>query len=273
VSLLNNLRILPAFLPPSFFYFTTIELAAATSSRDAPNPHESASSSLPRPEQAHEIAAAPTATVFTSQTHRPDLEDESYSLTAFLASFFTHLPAEVWGLVHSCPLPSFPGCSRAAMAASHYPIPGTPRVISPSPTPSEGGSRDGYFGPITRSLSRKTRVTSPPMISEDDTSGSDPDKRARARSRSPGGGSRRSKIKPLTSATATGDTANGTVVKRRKSEAKPAAIDANGHLSPPPRSYWRELSRSPSPLGLIPIHEQFRLFVSLPAHPAPPNTF
>lgn len=40
----------------------------------------------------------------------------------------------------------------------------------------------------------------------------------------------------------------------------------NGHLSPPtPASYtgwsWRDFSRSPSPLGLIPIHRHWRTFV------------
>jgi len=39
--------------------------------------------------------------------------------------------------------------------------------------------------------------------------------------------------------------------------------DASSHLSPPKvsRDYWREFSRSPSPLGLIPIHTQFRSFI------------
>lgn len=38
----------------------------------------------------------------------------------------------------------------------------------------------------------------------------------------------------------------------------------NGHLSPAAanKNYWREMSRSPSPLGLIPIHQKWRSFVS-----------
>jgi len=38
---------------------------------------------------------------------------------------------------------------------------------------------------------------------------------------------------------------------------------ANGHLSPSSanKNYWRELSRSPSPLGLIPIHQEWRSFI------------
>lgn len=39
----------------------------------------------------------------------------------------------------------------------------------------------------------------------------------------------------------------------------------NGHLSPADanKNYWREMSRSPSPLGLIPIHQKWRSFVSI----------
>jgi len=57
---------------------------------------------------------------------------------------------------------------------------------------------------------------------------------------------------------------------RRKSEKQPsqkADKEANGFLSPKSAfagmgaRYWRELSRSPSPLGLIPIHREWRTFV------------
>ncbi|KMP07706.1 protein HSD1 [Coccidioides immitis RMSCC 2394] len=72
-------------------------------------------------------------------------------------------------------------------------IPATPRVISPSPTPSElSESKDGYRGPLTRSASARRQLSSPPPISEEDRgqeneSGSDSstNKRARTRSRSP----------------------------------------------------------------------------------------
>jgi diacylglycerol kinase (CTP) len=38
---------------------------------------------------------------------------------------------------------------------------------------------------------------------------------------------------------------------------------SNGHLSPAQanKNYWREMSRSPSPLGLIPIHQKWRSFI------------
>jgi hypothetical protein len=44
---------------------------------------------------------------------------------------------------------------------------------------------------------------------------------------------------------------------------------SNGYLSPAQanKNYWREMSRSPSPLGLIPIHQEWRSFVRLPHSP------
>ncbi|KAF2849913.1 hypothetical protein T440DRAFT_479716 [Plenodomus tracheiphilus IPT5] len=144
-----------------------------------------------------------------------------------------------------------------------YQIPNTPRVISPSPTPSEVGSgNDGYFGPTTRSSARKKqqqqqRVTSPPSIDEDSSS-SDPDKRARTRSRDSTleGGLGRRRMSAMTSRRQV----NGSV---KKDLAIPTNVSTNGHLSPAAanKNYWREMSRSPSPLGLIPIHQKWRSFI------------
>ncbi|KAG9189016.1 diacylglycerol kinase (CTP) [Alternaria panax] len=140
-------------------------------------------------------------------------------------------------------------------SSRQYQIPNTPRVISPSPTPSEAGStKDGYFGPMTRSSARKQHITSPPPIDEDSSS-SDPDKRARARSRSPKlDGVGRRKMGGLTSRRQM----NGGL----KDLTLPGNI-SNGHLSPAQanKNYWREMSRSPSPLGLIPIHQKWRSFI------------
>ena len=160
---------------------------------------------------------------------------------------------------------------------SHYPaIPATPRVISPSPTPSESSttSKDGYFGPITRSVTRTSRAKSPPPIKEDldnESSGSDrdPEKRARTRSRSPilEGGNRR-RMSGLTSVNPkSGVPSTAGKPVRRKVDTVLANGAANGHLSPQSANKgkwdWRELSRSPSPLGLIPIHTKWRSFVCL----------
>jgi diacylglycerol kinase (CTP) len=165
------------------------------------------------------------------------------------------------GVIRAPTLPYFPTCWRAAMESSRqYQIPNTPRVISPSPTPSEAGStKDGYFGPVTRSSTRKQRITSPPPIDED-SSNSDVDKRARARSRSPvlNGGTRRRRMSGLTSRRQMNGSSkkNLALANTPNSQLSPAAANKN---------YWREMSRSPSPLGLIPIHQKWRSFVNIHA--------
>lgn len=149
-------------------------------------------------------------------------------------------------------------------SSRRYQVPQTPRVISPSPTPSETSGKDSYFGPVTRSAARKNRrpAPSPPRIDED-SSGSDPEKRARARSRSPILEGRRRRMSALT---------NGKrQLNGKKGELTLPNGTVNGHLSPQAanKNYWREMSRSPSPLGLIPIHQKWRSFVSL----SPPSPF
>lgn len=137
-------------------------------------------------------------------------------------------------------------------------VPGTPRIIAATPTPSENGSvKDGYFSRIAGSFSK---ATSPPAISEDEfEEDADPEIRARSRSRSPRL-KQQNDLQPLTS-TNGAPAAPVKSVAKKKSDKK-LKIEPNGHLQPPPRSFWRDLSRSPSPLGLIPIHAQFRQFVS-----------
>lgn len=185
------------------------------------------------------------------------------SLLVNLALLCAETHSTLSGVIRSPLLPYFPSCWREAMESSRqYQVPNTPRVISPSPTPSEAGStKDGYFPPVTRSSTRKnrSRVQSPPVIDED-SSGSDPEKRARARSRSPvlQGGAGRRRMSGLT----TRRMANGN--GNNKGLILPN-VTVNGHLSPAAanKNYWREMSRSPSPLGLIPIHQKWRSFVSV----------
>lgn len=138
-------------------------------------------------------------------------------------------------------------------------IPATPRVISPSPTPSDreaSSQQDGYFGPTTRSAARRKRLATPQPVRETlDEDGHDGLRRARTRSRSP---LATAKLNGLTrvntdKAALTTPAANG------------KAPEANGHLSPYSAQStgwsWRDFSRSPSPLGLIPIHRHWRTFV------------
>ena len=175
-----------------------------------------------------------------------------------------------------------------------YPIPSTPRVISPSPTPSEASElTDGYF---TRSAAARSRTKSPQPEtiheekSKDDSEASDSslDQRARTRSRSPilasadgtlvngiGGTKPRRRMSGLTPRTSSGvikkseplptkhiiSHANGNLNGNLNGNAIPP--QSNGHLSPYShlKKSWREFSRSPSPLGLIPLHRHYRNFI------------
>ncbi|KAH0346406.1 phosphatidate cytidylyltransferase, partial [Aureobasidium melanogenum] len=127
--------------------------------------------------------------------------------------------------------------------ASSQPIPVT-RVISPSPTPTESSSaRDSYFSSTTKN--RNGRITTTAPIQESPESSDPESSRARPRSRSP-------------------------QIHRKDSSKKsikspPEPIKTDGHLDPSSAgmgsSYWRNLSRSPSPLGLIPLHREWRTFI------------
>ncbi|CEJ56180.1 hypothetical protein PMG11_02398 [Penicillium brasilianum] len=122
-------------------------------------------------------------------------------------------------------------------------VPETPRVISPSPSLSDRSeARDGYFAPTTRSASRRQQ------FSEVAEEGSGPE-----RSHSPPG--------------STPSTSRNRRPKRRsnpKIPASPPAADgtfSNGFLSPKLPDSFRDISRSPSPLGLIPLHTRYRSFI------------
>ncbi|CAN8104612.1 unnamed protein product [Discula destructiva] len=145
-------------------------------------------------------------------------------------------------------------------------IPATPRVISPSPTPSErdhaSSQESSYFGPTTRSASRRKRLATPGPNTVPENAGEDARdgmQRARTRSRSPLAMAKVNGLTPLTTEPAA-------------VEISPApngkAGGTNGHLLSPNSAHpessgwsWRDFSRSPSPLGLIPIHRHWRTFV------------
>lgn len=176
-------------------------------------------------------------------------------------------------------LPPFPYHSMSVKGRHNFSgVPATPRVISPSPTPSDGpdtaaSSKDAlYFGPVTRSVARRRRDTpqpAPNSINEESDWELDL-RRARTRSRSP---IDTHKVKALSPSVASPKTT------KRSNKEKKIALNGNlsdvvskGHLAPPPSKplqiestarfwSWRDLSRSPSPLGLIPIHRHWRTFV------------
>ncbi|KAF2193766.1 hypothetical protein K469DRAFT_734956 [Zopfia rhizophila CBS 207.26] len=183
-------------------------------------------------------------------------QSDRHSLLENVAYYCVRASLSLTGLIRSSPLPSFPLCLQQAMASSRqYQVPQTPRVISPSPDPSDTSAKDGYFGPTTRSAARKNRrPPSPPPIDEDSSS-SDPEKRARARSRSPILAGQRRRMSGLMAMKKVGAGKKGDLTLPNGT--------VNGHLSPAAanKNYWREMSRSPSPLGLIPIHQKWRSFI------------
>lgn len=108
-----------------------------------------------------------------------------------------------------------------------------------------------------------------------DSSGSEL-RRARTRSRSPIITRRLGELTPANAGSGSkkGASASGSGSSSKSSTAaaatngKSSETQKNGHLRPPPLngiptagSWWRDFSRSPSPLGLIPIHRHWRSFV------------
>lgn len=90
-------------------------------------------------------------------------------------------------------------------------------------------------------------------------------RRSRTRSRSPIGSQALARMTPSNTtnlATIPSTTKQQAVAKRKRSPNGTIAA-GNGHLAPPqPTGWsWRDFSRSPSPLGLIPIHRHWRTFV------------
>lgn len=148
-------------------------------------------------------------------------------------------------------------------------VPAT-RVISPSPTPSEkSDSRDGYSGPVTRSASRRQRLQTPQPISEEGIDENDDDDQNRG---SDSGADHQTRRASRTSTAKSADSARRRQSKTKASGKSPVTkseplsngkLSPNGHLSPYSNveDRWRDFSRSPSPLGLIPLHRHYRTFI------------
>lgn len=130
--------------------------------------------------------------------------------------------------------------------SAKYAVPATPRVISPSPIPESIETRD------TRSTSN---IASRQRIPEEDKEhegllGSD-----RERSRSP------DTLRQRVPVSRAGNDAE--IVKRANGSLLSNGATPNGHLIPEDNLLKRgeDLSRTPSPLGLIPIHRDHRSFI------------
>lgn len=195
---------------------------------------------------------------------------DSNTLLPLVALFSTYHTALPRGIVSSQLLPAFAVCWRQAMAtSSHYPYPisNSARVSSSPLVSSEDGkiSKDSYLRPVTRSITRAG---------------------SRSQGRLPQGqtdkisttytGYTNSRSRKLSQQNHCNDRINGvdteapaasTVVRRRvKDGQSKSSKTANGYLSSENKAepLWRDISRSRSPLGLIPIHRNWRSFVSLP---------
>lgn len=209
----------------------------------------------------HHTAASDAAARDTARGRRPQPESPLFPLFWPFGSL--HLLRRLFsGTVAIPALPPFP--SDIMSFRTKPVIPATPRVISPSPTPSDReSSQDAYFGPTTRSAARRRRLATPQPVQENpDEDTRDGLRRARTRSRSPLG---TAKVKGLTAINTEKAPATTTTTKPEALPNGKANGEANGHLSPSsaqtPGWSWRDFSRSPSPLGLIPIHRHWRTFV------------
>ncbi|KAK4891855.1 Diacylglycerol kinase [Elasticomyces elasticus] len=171
---------------------------------------------------------------------------------------------------------------------SRYQIPTTPRVTSPTPPPSErsNGGKDSYFPsqqtPRSKAAQRQSsveRIEEHITPSEQDEADHPDFARARRKARSSPqtnghpprrmgtNGSISSATKPTPSSTST--TTQRPTRSRREADNTNQPNGAPNDLLKPETAYgqgfgaayWRSLSRSPSPLGLIPIHFTWRSLI------------
>lgn len=156
--------------------------------------------------------------------------------------------------------------------------PSTPRVTSPSPTPSDTveSFRDSgaYLGPVTRSAARRRQAAGatpqPPIRETVDKESDRETRRARVRSRSP---IKSRTLRSLAKANVDGEPSLSLDSVPNPTDgggnrANGATKPPNGFLAPPPLVTpssagwnWRDFSRSPSPFGLIPIHRHFQTLI------------
>jgi len=212
-----------------------------------------------------------------SSREGPDDDDDdddinNGSLFASFLSFFSSLYlSTVLSLPTNPPVPphlSLPkqdtiSSSSSTMTNSDMPIPSTPHVTSPSPAPSSVSSSkpNGSYFPTssksihTASLSEVTAASRPAPI-----------ERSRTRDRMTAEELRRRRTGAVDNSE--DDASQKSSTKRGQQQMNGAQeAEGNGYLSPTSAAqtagrYLRDFSRSSSPLGLIPIHRDWRYFVS-----------
>ncbi|KAL7941632.1 hypothetical protein V8C42DRAFT_360640 [Trichoderma barbatum] len=173
-------------------------------------------------------------------------------------SGFESLRRLVVGAVNCPALP--PASFTMSLRRQSARVPQTPRIISPSPTPSERDVQE-YVGPMTRS--RRKAPTQQAVEEEASDDSSPGPRRSRTRSRSP----LESRVPRMTKTPKAPSSTDqdGIMATATATATATRLATTNGHLAPPqPVTMgwsWRDFSRSPSPLGLIPIHRHWRTFV------------
>lgn len=197
-----------------------------------------------------------------SSTAAPRLSRRDHHDQPLWPSGFDSLRRLVVGAVNCPALP--PANLSMSLRRQSARVPQTPRIISPSPTPSERDAQD-YVGPMTRSRRKAPAQQVVDEVSDEEGSSSSGPRRSRTRSRSPLETRTPRKTKtPKAAAKADEDGIMAAATTTATAMASRLAT-TNGHLAPPvPVSTgwsWRDFSRSPSPLGLIPIHRHWRTFV------------
>ncbi|EED19468.1 phosphatidate cytidylyltransferase, putative [Talaromyces stipitatus ATCC 10500] len=153
----------------------------------------------------------------------------------------------------------------AVEMSSPHAVPTTPRVISPSPTPSDASEqRDGYLAPVTRSAARRQRFNTDTQAIPEEDQNNDSEHQSRSGPRNPSSRSGAAGTARRRGSTRkTPQSASSPVVKSQPLVGANGKPSSNGYLSPYAnlQDRWRDLSRSPSPLGLIPLHENYRTFI------------
>jgi diacylglycerol kinase (CTP) len=241
--------------PPPDHHAVGVASSAASSNANALDPPDQHQHSHHGGPSSFSLFRSPSPSRASRRDRHHQQQQQQHSFPPLWPSAFHSLRRIIAGAVRCPVLPPF---AYAAMSLRQKTaVPSTPRVISPSPTPSEHDGPD-YHAPVTRSAARK-RGSAIGDIAEEDTDAKPGFRQSRTRSRSPVDSQR---VSALTSRRLS-QTAKA--VESNSSSPKPASNGksaTNGHLAPPQTGWsWRDFSRSPSPLGLIPIHRHWRTFV------------
>lgn len=221
------------------------------------------STSDDRSDRSRSRSSSSSSSIAAPRLSRRDRDDAQHYWSLW-PSGFESLRRLVVGAVYCPALPPATFTMSLRRQSGARRVPDTPRIISPSPTPSEREVQD-YVGPMTRSRRKApTQQAVEELSDEEDLDSASGIRRSRTRSRSPIDSRGVPRMTSKTSKTSTSQKPELDGIMATTTATRLATT--NGHLAPPlpatPTGWsWRDFSRSPSPLGLIPIHRQWRTFV------------